>query len=59
MPVRSGRGEEGKEGARRNPPSGEEVSGDQRKGGQRGTLTTGEDVPIGLSRSGVLDARSI
>ena len=38
---------------------GEDVAGDQRKEGQRGPPTPGEDVPIGLSRSGVLDARNI
>ena len=32
--------------------------GDQRKGGQIGTPTLGADVPTGLSRSVVLDARS-
>ena len=34
---------------------GEEEAGDQRKGGQTGTLTPGADAPTGLSRSVVLD----
>ena len=37
---------------------GEEEVGDHRKGGQTGTQTSGVDAPIGLSRSGVLDARN-
>ena len=32
-------------------------AGVQRKGAQKGTLTSGADVPIGLFLSGVLDAR--
>ena len=32
--------------------------GDQRKGGQTGTLTSGADGSTGLFRSGVLDERS-
>jgi len=37
---------------------GEEEASDQIKGGQTTTLTSGADSPTGLSRSGVLDARS-
>ena len=36
----------------------EEEAGDQRKGGQRGTLTSDADASASLSRSGVLDTRS-
>ena len=37
---------------------GEEEAADQRKGSQTGTPTPGADVPTGLSRSGVLEARN-
>ena len=37
---------------------GEGEAGDQRKRGQKGNPMPGADVPTGLSRSGVLDARS-
>ena len=37
---------------------GEGEAGDQRKGGQTGTTTSGASAPTGLSRSRVLDVRN-
>ena len=47
--------EKGEEGVQE---KGEEEAGDQRKGSQTGTQTSGADAHTGLSRSGVLDGAS-